>query len=54
VTLTLTLKELAVEMIKCTTYKIEHRLNYLAIELVFDIELPIQAVEQKLLFRNAP
>jgi hypothetical protein len=40
-------------MIKCTTYKIEHGLDYLAIESVFDIEPPMQAVEQKLFLRNA-
>src|ERR1035438_4113445 len=54
VDLTLASEELAAEMIRCTTYEIEHGSDHLAIESVFDIEPPVRAVEQKLFLRNAP
>ena len=53
VDLTLASEELAAEMIRCTTYEIEHGSDHLAIESVFDIEPPVRAVEQKLFLRNA-
>ena len=45
--------ELAATMIHCRIHETEHGSDYKAIETVFDIDLPKQVVEQRLLFKNA-
>lgn len=46
--------ELSADMIKCAIHATEHGSDHRAIETIFEVAVPERAVEQRLLFKNAP
>ena len=50
----LVLEELAILVVKCTTYSTEHGSDHRAIETTFDVATPERVDEARLLFKNAP
>ncbi|CZR61252.1 uncharacterized protein PAC_11148 [Phialocephala subalpina] len=47
-------EELAISVVKCTTYTTEHRSDHRAIKTTFDVATPERVDKAKLLFKNAP
>ena len=54
INLILVLDELVSTIIKYMVYGTEHGFNYRAIEMIFNVAVPKHALEQKILFKNAP
>ena len=46
--------KLASIIVKCMVYRTEHRFNYRAIKIIFNVVVLKHALKQRILFKNIP